>query len=279
MVRMWWGWRLLAVGSCLLFLVSPVPAQAPYPSQMIIASLGDPPNVDPILATAGEAVWRSSMVFDRLVRLNGQTLTVEPQLAQRWDVSSDGRVYTAHLRKGVTWHDGKPFTAADVEFTIYGPIEDRHYWSRCEDAIRTLPPNIQVRYAGPVEHAQVSDALVQHDVILFPTLGENYGHVIVEAMMAGCLVVLSDRTPWRNLVETGIGWDLPLEQPERFRAVLEECIAMDGAAFGEASARATAFAMRQASDPSTVEANRALFRDVIQARALQPAFTTAVPYA
>ena len=59
MVRTWWGWRLLAVGSCLLFLVSPVPAQAPYPSQMIIASLGDPPNVDPILATAGEAVWRS----------------------------------------------------------------------------------------------------------------------------------------------------------------------------------------------------------------------------
>jgi glycosyltransferase involved in cell wall biosynthesis len=167
----------------------------------------------------------------------------------------------------------------DVAFTIYGPIEDRHYWSRCEDAIRALPPNIQVRYAGPVEHAQVADALVQHDVFLFPTLGENYGHVIVEAMMAGCLVVLSDRTPWRNLVETGIGWDLPLEQPERFRAVIEECIAMDGAAFSEASARATAFAMRQASDPSTVEANRALFRDVIQARALQPAFTTAVPYA
>lgn len=167
-----------------------------------------------------------------------------------------------------------------VDFTIYGPIEDRAYWSKCEAAIATLPSNISVHYAGPVEHADVGDALVQHDVFLFPTLGENYGHVIVEAMMAGCLVLLSDQTPWRNLAEAGIGWDLPLEQPERFSAVIEECIAMDGDAFAVASARATAFAMRQASDPSTVEANRSLFRGVIQTRAakLAPAVEEYAPY-
>lgn len=157
-----------------------------------------------------------------------------------------------------------------VDFTIYGPVEDRDYWDKCRAAIAELPENIRVRYAGPIEHGQVVDALIQHDLFFFPTLGENYGHVIVEAMMAGCLLLLSDRTPWRNLVSAGFGWDVPLEQPQRFSAVIEECIAMDAHTFAECSERATAFAMRQATDPSTVEANRALFRGVIQPPATQP---------
>ena len=154
-----------------------------------------------------------------------------------------------------------------VDLTIYGPIEDRHYWNKCRQAIFALPPNIRVQHAGPIEHEQVADAMVQHDLFFFPTLGENYGHVIVEAMMAGCLVLLSDRTPWRNLASAGVGWDLPLEEPERFGAVLEECIAMDADTFARGSERATAFAMRQATDPSTVEANRQLFRGVLQSSA------------
>jgi glycosyltransferase involved in cell wall biosynthesis len=154
-----------------------------------------------------------------------------------------------------------------VEFTIYGPVEDAAYWSKCRDAIRALPANVSARYAGPIEHAEVPDALINHDLFFFPTLGENYGHVIVEAMMAGCLLLLSDRTPWRNLAASGIGWDLALETPERFSAVLDECVAMDAARFSAASERATAFAVRQATDPSTLEANRALFRGVIRAPA------------
>jgi len=108
----------------------------------------------------------------------------------------------------------------------------------------------------------------QHDLFFFPTLGENYGHVIMEALMAGCPVLLSDRTPWRNLTAAGVGWDLPLEQPERFSAVLEECIAMDGPTFTEWSDRATAFAVQQATAPGTVEANRLLFRGVIRRHAV-----------
>ena len=99
----WWG--LMAVVLMSLLVTNMAVAQSSYPTQIIVASLGDPPNVDPILATAGEAIWRSSMIFDRLVRVDGHTLLPEPQLAERWEVSSDGRVYTVHLRKAVTWHD------------------------------------------------------------------------------------------------------------------------------------------------------------------------------
>lgn len=59
----------------------------------------------------------TGVVFDSLVEFNLETYAIEPALAASWDVSPDGKVYTFHLRKGVTWHDGTPFTSADVVFT------------------------------------------------------------------------------------------------------------------------------------------------------------------
>ena len=55
--------------------------------------------------------------------------------------------------------------------------------------------------------------LGKHHVFLFPTLGENFGQVILEAMTAGCAILISDATPWRGLQEKGYGWELPLAQP------------------------------------------------------------------
>lgn len=59
----------------------------------------------------------TGVVFDSLVEFNLETYAIEPALAASWDVSEDGKVYTFHLRDGVKWHDGTPFTSADVIFT------------------------------------------------------------------------------------------------------------------------------------------------------------------
>ena len=64
----------------------------------------------------------------------------------------------------------------------------------------------------------MSESLAKNDLFFFPAHGENYGHVIAEAMAAGCPVLISDQTAWRNLEEKGAGWDLPLDAPGRFRA-------------------------------------------------------------
>jgi peptide/nickel transport system substrate-binding protein len=57
-------------------------------------------------------------VFEGLVEYNLETYRMEPNLAQSWTVSEDGKTYTFKLRRGVKWHDGKEFTADDVVFTF-----------------------------------------------------------------------------------------------------------------------------------------------------------------
>jgi ABC-type transport system substrate-binding protein len=73
----------------------------------------DPRSLDPAVSTdvpTGRAV---GYLFDGLTRFTPDA-KVEPALAERWDVTPDGLTYTFHLRRGVTFHDGSPFTARNV---------------------------------------------------------------------------------------------------------------------------------------------------------------------
>jgi glycosyltransferase involved in cell wall biosynthesis len=148
----------------------------------------------------------------------------------------------------------------DVSFDIYGPKEDLEYWEECQRLIAALPPNIRVRYEGEIEHERVADVLAGYDLFLFPTLGENYGHVISEALASGCPVLISDQTPWRNLEAEGIGWDIPLSETERFRSVLQQCVDGDDEWFTALSKRAMDYVAKRASAPETIDANRNLFK-------------------
>lgn len=108
-----------------------------------------------------------------------------------------------------------------VLYDIYGPIEDREYWLKCVSAIRKLPIHIEVRYRGTLNPDEVLSTMVGYDMFFMPTFGENYGHVIAEALCAGLPVLISDATPWRNLRESNIGWDIPLDNNEGFVKVIE----------------------------------------------------------
>jgi glycosyltransferase involved in cell wall biosynthesis len=153
-----------------------------------------------------------------------------------------------------------------VRFTVYGPVEDAAYWERCRALIAGLPENVRVEHAGPLPPGQVNAALAAHHLFLFPTLGENFGHVVLEALLAGLPVLTSDRTPWGGLEAAGAGWALPLEQPERFAAVLQAYTELDGDGHAGRSAAARAFGEAAARDESVLEANRALFREAVRAR-------------
>ena len=146
-----------------------------------------------------------------------------------------------------------------IQFDIYGPMEDKSYWADCQKIIGSLPGNIEVRYCGSVEHDKVGAVMREHDIFFLPTLGENFGHVILEALCAGCPVLISDQTPWRDLEEKGVGWDLPLEKIEMFREVLQRCVDMNNEEYVKWSEGAWGYGMQVTRDDGVVEQNRKLF--------------------
>ena len=114
-----------------------------------------------------------------------------------------------------------------IELDLWGPLEDKEYWEACQQQIALSPSSLKVRYRGDVEHERLHALLHEYDVMLLPTLGENFGHAIIEALAAGLPVVISDRTPWRSLEQAGVGADLPLEDEAAFVRALARYQAMD----------------------------------------------------
>lgn len=118
-----------------------------------------------------------------------------------------------------------------VHFSIYGPAEDTTYWQNCQDLLAQLPSHITWEYKGLVHTDDVPATFQQHDVFLFPTLGENYGHVIFEALSAGCVPVISNRTPWQMIADRGAGFVLPLETPNAFAEAIDRLATMETSVF------------------------------------------------
>src|SRR6202045_1182770 len=77
----------------------------------------EPPGLMMGLVQNGPTQMVSGNIYEGLLRYSPK-LEPLPGLAESWNISEDGKIYTFHLRKGVTWHDGKPFTSADVLFSI-----------------------------------------------------------------------------------------------------------------------------------------------------------------
>ena len=118
-----------------------------------------------------------------------------------------------------------------VVFDIYGPIEDIFYWKECEKVIEKLPHNIKVRYQGVVSHEEIHSTFARYDSFLFPTYSENYGHVIAEALLSGCVPIISDQTPWSDINDCNAGWAIPLSKPEEFVTVIQKIVDMNDTDF------------------------------------------------
>jgi peptide/nickel transport system substrate-binding protein len=87
------------------------------PTTLVAAISSDPGQLNPAITTNGSVHTAASLLYDGLVTL-GEDLVPRPALALRWEVLDSGARYRFHLRRGVRWHDGQPFTASDVAFTF-----------------------------------------------------------------------------------------------------------------------------------------------------------------
>jgi glycosyltransferase involved in cell wall biosynthesis len=154
-------------------------------------------------------------------------------------------------------------TAPDVRLTIGGPVEDAKYWAQCQQLISGLGEPAAVSYVGAVPAQQAVSFLGQFDLLVLPTLGENFGHVVLESLAAGTPVVVGRETPWRQVETAGAGWlcnpDDPAEIADligRFAALNDtDRLGMRRAARGVADA--------VLADQNGVAANRLLFRGVV----------------
>ena len=145
-------------------------------------------------------------------------------------------------------------------FNIYGTIENKSYWKKCLKLIKTMPDNIYISYSGEVPHENVSDKMNENDLFFLPTMGENFGHVIIEALGCGCPVLISDQTPWKNLSENKAGWELSIDDISTYRKIIEQLIAMNSSEFKQFSQGARQYAKNIIKDSRSVERNRELFQ-------------------
>lgn len=95
-----------------------------------------------------------------------------------------------------------------VDFTIIGPIDEIKYWKECQSKLRDLPNNVKVSYLGAIPNHELTTILNDQHVMILPTQHENFGHVIMESWQAGCPVIISKHTPWKNLESKQLGFDL-----------------------------------------------------------------------
>ena len=93
--------------------------QGVYGGTLISTQIGDPKTFNPLIAKETSSTdIIDNYVFEGLTGADGVTTGIIPELATSWDISTDGMVWTFHLRRGVQWSDGVEFTADDVVFTF-----------------------------------------------------------------------------------------------------------------------------------------------------------------
>jgi glycosyltransferase involved in cell wall biosynthesis len=143
-------------------------------------------------------------------------------------------------------------------FDIYGPAENASYWKECCEIIAAAPSHVKVAYRGVIESGRVPETLARSHLLLLPTFSENFGHVIAESLLSGVPVLISDMTPWRDLVAGGVGWDVALNDPVEFTAVLSSLAEMNNKDWHAMSERARRFAESRCFNARVFEANAQL---------------------
>ncbi|MDB9782707.1 glycosyltransferase family 4 protein [Winogradskyella sp.] len=146
-----------------------------------------------------------------------------------------------------------------LELDLYGPIYDASYWVQCQAVIATLPTHIKVQYQGVLPGDEVPMALHNYHYMVLLSEGENFGHAIFEAFAAGCPVIISDQTPWRDLEPQRLGWDVSIRDTAAVVRAFEAALGMTAEDYKVWSRKAFEFAKGVAEDASVLEANRGLF--------------------
>ena len=120
-------WSAVALSGLLALAIAGTPAIAQKPGGTLVQiTQPEPPNLAPYISTSAPISQVTAKVYDGLLEYG---FDLKPKAAPRresWEVAPDGKTVTFKLRKDVKFHDGKPFTSADVQFTIMEVLKKVH---------------------------------------------------------------------------------------------------------------------------------------------------------
>ncbi|PLX75850.1 MAG: peptide-binding protein [Desulfuromonas sp.] len=156
-MRLLWSVLMLLLMACeQQTAVIPAEGEAARPAAgdtFIEASIGEPSNLLPVLSSDSASSDINGLVYNGLLRYD-KNLKLEGVLAESWDISEDNLTITFHLRKGVTWHDGAPFTSADVMFTYQLYTNPEVPTSYAEDFLQVASAETPDDYTFKVSYAR-----------------------------------------------------------------------------------------------------------------------------
>lgn len=138
----------------------------------------------------------------------------------------------------------------NINLTVLGNIENEKYKKECDQV--QLPTHITLDYLGDRPHKEVNEIINQNHLMVLPTLGENYGHSIIEALSTGRPVLISDQTPWKNLKSYNAGWELPLSDKQAWINAIEDAASWDQAEFDRHCEGALAYAKAHTNNEELV---------------------------
>jgi glycosyltransferase involved in cell wall biosynthesis len=144
-----------------------------------------------------------------------------------------------------------------IDWDIYGTMEDTHYLAKCQEWAAKIK-HANIKFHGEIAPQLIPGKLKASHFLFLPTLGENYGHAIVESFLEGVPVIISNKTPWRSLEQRNAGWDLNLDKLV-FKAVLEHCIDLKNEGYTHLCQGAADLGKEIANDESALRSNLELF--------------------
>jgi glycosyltransferase involved in cell wall biosynthesis len=142
-----------------------------------------------------------------------------------------------------------------VSVNIVGPSEDEKYLNSLLQLSNT---SLEITYSGAVSHQGLHEVFKSAHFLLMPTMHENYGHAIIESWGFGRPVLLSDKTPWRDLQKKGLGYCMPLV-PALWEEVFKEILLVSETDLKGMSVKCNAHYQELVFDPEIRKANSVIF--------------------
>lgn len=143
-----WGKAIAVTVICLVSLLKPAAAQGGGELRFCLRT--EPKTFDPLKVEDDASAAVRYLTGGVLVRVNRQTQELEPELAQSWKTSKDGRQITFRLRSGILFSDGTNFSASDVAYTMQ-LLMDPALHSPTGDAFRSGAGNVETKVISPTQ--------------------------------------------------------------------------------------------------------------------------------